>query len=144
MVLRSAVLCTTEMASYLPPSRGDSQPSPVTVVGIARHCGRVLGQARALGRLSHGVKTCFPHRCALPQPGAPLLLGARQTTAAATVQSVHLPDDKKRGKNKFILCFSFCFQASVWVYIHVEQKLNAGVCAFSACAFTHLNENERH
>lgn len=86
---------TTEMASYLSPSRGDSRLSPVTVVGIARHCGRILRQARALCRLRNSVKACFPHWCTLPHTGAPLLLSALHTAAATAVQSVHLPHEQK-------------------------------------------------
>lgn len=94
--LWSAFLSSTELAGYLSPSRGDSRLSPATVVRIARHCGRVLGQARTLGRLSNSVEPCFPHWCTLPHPSAPLFLSALHTTAAAPVQSVYL---RRRGNS---------------------------------------------
>lgn len=115
--LWSAFLSSTELAGYLSPSRGDSRLSPATVVRIARHCGRVLGQARTLGRLSNSVEPCFPHWCTLPHPSAPLFLSARHTTAAAPVQSVYL-----RRREQFIICICVCFQASVWDYKYTRDK----------------------
>lgn len=94
--LWSAFLSSTELAGYLSPSRGDSRLSPATVVRIAWHCGRVLGQARTLGRLSNSVEPCFPHWCILPHPSAPLFLSTLHTTAAAPVQSVYL---RRRGNS---------------------------------------------
>lgn len=138
MALWSAFLCTTEMASYLSPPRGHSLLSPVTVVGIARHCGRVLGQARALGRLSNSVKPCFPHGCTLPQPGAPLLLGALQTTPAATVHSVHLPHGKK-GK-KLVDDVYLCLFSSVCVGLYTWGTKTKCKCVFSVCVHSPLWE----
>lgn len=87
---QNTLLCTTDMASYLSPSRGHSQLSPVAVVRIAWHCCRVLWQAWALSSLSNSVEPSFPHWCTLPHPGAPFFLSALQTPTSATVESVHL------------------------------------------------------
>jgi len=101
------VLCCAP-PSRLPPSRGDSRLSPVTVVGVAGHGGRVLGQAGALGRLGHGVEPRLPHRSALPQAGAPLLLSALHAAAAAAVHSVHLSQKEKKKKRKEKKTFTMC------------------------------------
>lgn len=130
MALLGAFLCTTEKASYLSPSRGHSQLSPLTVVRVARHCSRVLRQARTLSRLSNNVEPCFPHWCTLPHPAAPLLLSAGQTTATATVQSVHLPYEKKGGTDEFIMCI--CLFLSVCGMIYMRDSNDMQVC-FSVC-----------
>lgn len=82
--------CATERRSCLSPPRGTSLSSPATVVGIAGYRGRVLGQARSLGWLSHRVEARLPHRGTLPHAGAPLLLSALHAAPSAPVQAVHL------------------------------------------------------
>lgn len=86
----SASLCATERVGYLSPPRGASSSSPAAVVGVAGHGGRVLGQGRPLGCLSHSVESRLSHRCTLPHTGAPLLLSTLHATPAATVETVHL------------------------------------------------------
>lgn len=102
--LKCILVQHTQKVSCLSPSRGDSRLSPVTVVRIVRHCGRILGQARALGRISNGVEPCFPQWCTLPHPTAPLFLSTLQTTAAAPVHSVYL-----RRTKEFRMCNWVCF-----------------------------------
>lgn len=84
------------MTNGLSPPRGISQPSPLAVIWVTGHRGGVLRQSRALGGLSDGVEPCFPHRCTLPQPAAPLFLSALHAAAAATVQPVHLWHENMR------------------------------------------------
>lgn len=83
----------------------------MAVVGVAGHSGGVLWQAWTLGRLSQGVEPRFPHRGALPLSVAPLLLSTLHTTAAASVQSVHLQHKMKIKTHhppNLWLPFSYC------------------------------------
>lgn len=91
------------------PPRDASPSSPVTVVGIAGHGGRVLGQGPPLGRLSHRVESRLPHRGTLPHAGAPLLLSTLHAPPTAAVQAVHLRrGEEGRGGSNPSTCVCVC------------------------------------
>ncbi|PWA20885.1 hypothetical protein CCH79_00007347 [Gambusia affinis] len=109
-----------KMTNHLSPPCGEPRPSPVAVVRVTGHGGGVLGQSGSLGCLSDAVERCFPHRGALPQPGAPLLLSALHAAAAAAVQSVHLRHENRR---------------NVWMFLLTFPSTNAGVLEILGMGF---------